>query len=405
MSRWDDEPVTIVGVVGAVLSTAPPPRERTFTVRGHSQLPTDMEGTVAIAAGIAQSGGHLDLSNLVHDKKAHAAAGRLLFLGWWLLGTARPPKSIILPTTVAARRVLCRFGVLFAAMRRNVPLVLDGVEVSVVAALRGNDRDVGTLPGFDWKNYDDLVVDRSADFLEDRSSRLRVITDLEDPARRPLAPNEDGRRYHWVDGLGASTTPGSARTRFYGDVDQVLYEVISNVHEWAEAEMAIAACSVTLGGGAESHNRLHIVVMDNGVGIPERVSRQRTERGLRPWEDDAKVRHISSRLGISELGALLHLIFDEAFGARSLEPIDHGHGLHSVGALAHQWTGTVNLFTAGPQGCSWMRRIGRDDWRFSDFPSAGCSGTTLHVTLEAPANAPGATGEPSHRDPVSVLST
>jgi hypothetical protein len=390
-----------------VMTTDRPSRGRARSrheADGHSEI----DEVVAAAAKVSQAGGVLDLSKVVHGKNVHASAAPMLFLGWWLLGADHLPSSLALPATVAARRVLARFGILFAAQRRGVPLTLNGSEVSVVAALRENDRNVGTLPGFDWKNYDDLIADTSGVYLEDQASRLRVIADLEDPARSPVEPDDHGRRYYWVDGLGASTALGLERQRFNGDVDQVLFESISNVHEWADANRALATCSVTLGGGVESHNRLHIVVIDDGVGIPERVSRQRARRGLESWQDDTKVQEISRSLGLSLHGSLLHLIFDEAFGARALEPIDEGHGLHTVGFLAHQWTGTVNLFTSSGQAFSWMRRIGRDEWRFNELAFDGCKGTALHVTLEArpeiATQAGDTRGEIGHRDLVSSLS-
>ena len=77
--------------------------------------------------------------------------------------------------------------------------------------------------------------------------------------------------------------PGSEMVATLGDCLEVFYQIVVNVPDHASLRRASAGCSLgqvyaTLGGGRDSHNRLHFTVLDNGVGLPGRVRKLYTDR-------------------------------------------------------------------------------------------------------------------------------
>ena len=138
---------------------------------------------------------------------------------------------------------------MFAADRRGVELEIEGEPVPVSTVL-GVDAVGQTLA---LEQFD----------LE-TSDRMRVVSRLE--SREPPAPDYSGRRYYWIDGLGAASGY-EQRECFDRHSDQCLFEAVDNVHRWSRARRSLAVVSATAGGGHESHNRLQIVVVDDGVGI------------------------------------------------------------------------------------------------------------------------------------------
>ena len=71
--------------------------------------------------------------------------------------------------------------------------------------------------------------------------------------------------------------PGSEMVGTLTDCLEVFYQIVVNVPDHASLRSSPTGCSLgqvyaTLGGGRESHNRLHFTVLDNGVGLPRRVS-------------------------------------------------------------------------------------------------------------------------------------
>ncbi len=80
----------------------------------------------------------------------------------------------------------------------------------------------------------------------------------------------------WLSGrLGVR--PGMEMERTLADCLEVLYQIVVNVPDHASLRRQPHGCSLgqvyaTLGGGHESHNRLHFSVLDNGVGLPYRVN-------------------------------------------------------------------------------------------------------------------------------------
>ena len=71
--------------------------------------------------------------------------------------------------------------------------------------------------------------------------------------------------------------PGSEMVGTLTDCLEVFYQIVVNVPDHASLRSSPTGCSLgqvyaTLGGGRDSHNRLHFTVLDNGVGLPHRVS-------------------------------------------------------------------------------------------------------------------------------------
>lgn len=328
----------------------------------------------------------LDLSPVAHDRYQHADPSAFTAMTWALLGSDALPRRILLPEALSARRAIARSGLLFAAERRSIPFLMNEQPLSLASALRHplQRADAAVLPGYDWKRGDELLTTDDGE-VEDRLTRLRVIPDLEDSARRPPAPDEEQRRYRWIDNTGATAAlSGVDPKTFNADADQVLYEAVDNVHEWAGASAAMACCTVTRGGGAKSYNRFHVAVVDNGVGIEQSIEDRRTIRDLPPWKRDSKILEVGETEGVSSLEALLRLLVCEAYGGRSVQPTDKGQGLHAVGVLAVQWLGTFKIFTADGLVCTWVGRSGPNaDLASGQFEARGLRGTALHVTLDA----------------------
>lgn len=302
----------------------------------------------------------------------------------WRLLSATNVTSVVLPSDLVQRRALARSGAITAALRAGAALVVDGSTVSLEEAL---DVD-SPLPGIDWKTYtgsEDL-------------RRLRIIDDLERPQRRPPEPLPDGRRYRWIDGLRAATALGSDAARFNGDADQVLYEAISNVSRWSKASAAFASFSMTAGGGNDSFNRVHIVVADNGVGIIDSVDQRRFARRLSNWRDEQSIQDLAEQHDCSvEAALVLHLV-EDAYGNRSVASTQDGHGLHTSGVLARQWSGSFDLRTAGTKKEIVVSRTGRDPFEVTENVLRS-AGTLFHVTLEACPLDDSATSAPSELHP------
>lgn len=77
--------------------------------------------------------------------------------------------------------------------------------------------------------------------------------------------------------------PGSEMVAALRDCLAVFYQIIVNVPDHASLRSSSTGCSLgqayaTLGGGRDSHNRLHFTVLDNGIGLPRRVSTLYTDR-------------------------------------------------------------------------------------------------------------------------------
>lgn len=112
-----------------------------------------------------------------------------------------------------------------------------------------------------------------------RAAFQRYLLSLIHPHHRPAVSLHSelslvaGR---WLSGrLGRSTSGEMQKT--LADCLEVFYQIVVNVPDHAALRREAGGCSlgqtyVTLGGGRESHNRLHFSVLDNGKGLPRRVN-------------------------------------------------------------------------------------------------------------------------------------
>ena len=151
----------------------------------------------------------------------------------------------------------------------------------------------------------------------------RYMLSVVHPHRRPAKSlRSDLRKLanRWLSGR-LHIKPGSEMVRTLNDCMEVVYQIVVNVPDHAGLYFDPAGCSlgqvyVTLGGGRESHNRLHCTVFDNGVGLPYRVNQLYTDRE----------RNAQEALHDTVEGRLPHLV-----GGR-------GTGLHLVRRIASQYT-------------------------------------------------------------------
>lgn len=77
--------------------------------------------------------------------------------------------------------------------------------------------------------------------------------------------------------------PGSEMVRTLSDCLEVFYQIVVNVPDHASLRSSMFGCSLgqvyaTLGGGRHSYNRLHFSIIDNGVGLPNRVNKLYPDR-------------------------------------------------------------------------------------------------------------------------------
>lgn len=308
----------------------------------------------------------IDLSGLRQTRSRHSDWVFPTALAWWLLGADIPPGlEVRLPKSMSARRHLLRTGVVAACRRRCLETTgWNGV-------VHGLPQE--TLPHIAWENFDDGAgIDK-----------VRVLPDLEDRRTYPAAILEEGRRYPWLNALGleSPSLKGTAYRRFISDADTVLYELVDNVHRWSNADRALATVAKTKGGGRSpfdqtprSWNRLHVVIMDSGRGIPQ---------SLRSDQDawDAVVA-AAGKAYPSEW--LLKQLLEHAFGGRAI-PNHNGHGLHASNALASQWIGEMDLLTVDPvdPGAVLYVRNREGTVTIEDrIHLPGARGTLVHVLLQ-----------------------
>ncbi len=282
----------------------------------------------------------------------------------WVLSTPQPPSKVVLPSSLLIRRRLARAGLVFAADRRQVPLEIEGKRVSVSKAL--GVKAVGpTLP---LEQFDLETLDRT-----------RVMPRLE--SRKPPAPNPNGRRYYWIDGLGVASGH-KERESFDRHSDQCFFELVDNVHRWSRADRALAVVSATAGGGDESHNRLQIVVADDGVGIVGSV-RQKAD-ALAAREQQATCLSGSSKTESKIAVDVVSDLVQAVFGARAVVGARGGHGLSTIAKYVSHWEGTMNVIsTFAPSRAMHHGRRGRaGEWVHREFEREGLRGTLIHLTLD-----------------------
>ena len=310
------------------------------------------------------------VSGFIHDRSTHAKLVEGSGLAWWLLGACQRSKDwqLMLPDRDSALfRYWMRTGLTAAATRQEV-------EIRCGNGDAGDLLDQQRLPGVDWEvfDYDDGAV----------THQIRVIRDLENSQRRVPTRLSSGLQYPWLQRLKlySSSLSASGYQRFLRDADTVIAELIDNVHRWSEADAAFAVVSVTRGGGARSWNRLHVVVADNGIGIPSALTND--------LQALAAVRSASDAGTLGQLSDddILQTLIFKAFGARDL-PNHNGHGLNATHIRAGQWVGAFDVLTVDRTGTimhAGTRGLSPDRVEAGRIPSLpGARGTLVHVMLQA----------------------
>lgn len=329
----------------------------------------------------------IDLSDVEHSRAAHADMVAWSGLGWWLMGHSPAavapgdpePLSVVLPKAGSApMRFLGRTGLMTAAANQSARLgYSDKTEFDWTHLYSDLRRHSPRLPGVAWELFDDLDGDQ-----------LRVVSDLASPRRRVPEPAKCRLHYPWLDGLGLASPAISYEGlhQFVNDTDIVVSELIDNVHKWSRASEAYAVLSVTKGGARRddkraSWNRLHVIVADNGIGIPTALHNDaaayaavRDAAGHADWADTADI-------------DLLRTLVYRAFGERRI-PNHNGYGLHTTQARATRWVGALDIMTTARDGR--VLRIGtrglvEDDAEIvAGSPELfGAQGTLIHVMLQA----------------------
>lgn len=311
----------------------------------------DLNAIVAQATADGASG-TLDLTDWRLSRFDHAELVAASTLGWWLLAGKSGIDEVRIPE--AGQAVFHRGGLVAACRRR-------AISVQVVPT----DGDGAHL--FDSEALDSMLAPAAPDDFV-------VIPDLAHSINRPPEPDEHGRRYTWVRDLippSSKHLPGTKRALAGSDTARCLFEFVDNVHRWAMASEAIAVVSITRGGGEESFDRLHIVVMDDGRGIIASVL------------DDSAQQELPGGLSEDPRGLLLHFL-KKAFGDRNV-PRHNGHGLHMAQLLAKQWIGRVDVLSADAIGNDEVHRA-RSTVRggiegCESFVVPGARGTLAEITL------------------------
>ena len=276
-------------------------------------------------------------------------------MAWWLLGTPNPPATVV----VNANRndVTQRAGLIAAAGERQVAVRLAADEAGRLTGLDEEDP-------IDWRDY-----------LEPAPAHDCVVFgNLASSENRPPDPDEHGRRYQWMRGLvGAQKTlPPKLRDIAVSDGTRCLYELVDNVHRWAQADTGVGTVFVTRGGGQSSFDRLHIVVMDAGRGIISSVLDSATAAPI-----------LNTSLAEDPSGLLLHFM-QKAFGERHI-PRHNGHGLHVSQLLAKAWAGRVDVLASDHRTPGLIhharRTVANGVEGCESFELPGVTGTLASITL------------------------
>ena len=163
-----------------------------------------------------------------------------------------------------------------------------------------------------------------------------------------------------------------------------------------------AVVSATAGGGLESHNRLQIVVADDGVGIVGSVREKAAAlaaRGERTGclSNSAKA---DSEIAVDVVSDLVKAVY----GDRSVIAARAGHGLSTVAKHAARWNGTMNVISTFAPGRAMHhgRRGQSGHWDHREFAYDGVQGTLIHLTLDAAMHDRPGTRAATRREPAPV---
>jgi len=232
----------------------------------------------------------LDLTDEAIAGESSAAAVRLyvpsvMVLANLLIGRFRDAPLIVrLPSSSGLKLQLARGGLFFAlANRREVtwaddaPEAWDRVAMAWMHPFHPSDAEMcrEALVNIHDLERDAWVVHAAfqrylLSVIHPHTRPARTLrSDLHRIARRWLSTRLDVRQ-------------GSELVSTLVDCAEVFYEIVVNVPDHAGLGYEPVGASLgqmyaTLGGGRDSHNRLHFSVLDNGVGLPRRVNERHTD--------------------------------------------------------------------------------------------------------------------------------
>ncbi|MDE0497246.1 MAG: ATP-binding protein [Acidimicrobiaceae bacterium] len=234
---------------------------------------------------------HLDLTEGSSLSLGNPSAVRLhipsvMALANLLVGSFRDvPVTVRLPAARGLNLQLARGGFFFALANRNAVKWIDDVPDE------WDDTNIAWAHPFHPDDSDMLrealvsVRDLEQESWVIRAAFQRYLLSVIHPHLRPATSLHRelslvaGR---WLSGrLGVK--PGMEMERTLADCLEILYQIVVNVPDHASLRRQPHGCSLgqvyaTLGGGRESHNRLHFSVLDNGVGLPSRVNSLYSDR-------------------------------------------------------------------------------------------------------------------------------
>ena len=222
------------------------------------------------------------------------------------------------------------------------------------------------------------VLDPNRESWVVRAAFQRYLLSVMHPHRRPSGYlYEDLRQIagRWLSGR-LDISPGSEMVSTLSDCLEVFYEIVVNVPDHASLRSKVSGCSLgqvyaTLGGGRHSYNRLHFSVIDNGIGLPNRVSKlypgslRSAEQALR----DAVMGRLPQRLGGRGLG------LDRV---RTIA-LQYKEGLRGVGGATR-----IRIVTNGDGGDNASQldwRADSDDPTISTLEAVPIRGTLVWVSL------------------------
>ena len=195
------------------------------------------------------------------------------------------PIAIRIPDSKALNLQLARGGLFFALANRGGVTWADDVPEEWDRAAEGWIRPFH--PNDETMYREALVDTRSseADSWIVRAAFQRYLLSLMHPHLRPPQHlYRDLRRIagSWLSGR-LEVAPRSEMSSTLVDCVEVFYQIVVNIPDHAGLAREPAGCSLgqvyaTLGGGRDSHNRLHFSVLDNGLGIPRQVNAKYQDR-------------------------------------------------------------------------------------------------------------------------------
>ena len=164
----------------------------------------------------------------------------------------------------------------------------------------------------------------------------------------------------------------------------------------------MAVVSATSGGGDDSHNRLQVVVVDNGVGIVDSVRTKAAAlaTGGQRTQCLSNGDTVDAEIAVDVISNLLRFVY----GNRAVVGARRGHGLYTIGKHVSRWSGTMNVISSfAPGRVIHLGRRGRvGEWNAGEFAVEGVKGTVVHLTLDVVKQERPHSSKMRHPEPAAV---